>query len=235
MADHCPALAVASVYLGLLLLAILSLRSLFGGHENGTTPKTDNHQPVFLKGQPAEKRVTHRLASLFPRQFHLDHECLLNRDSEIIPPRCHRVAIRLRTRKKGSCCGTAHPSLSSLSSGKKRDCSSVASDNSMLLFQESSEAHSCSPAANETTVRFASLFFRLRLLVGTHRGDRSPLDGTAAGSELIHPAPFHAHPLSSFCSSSAVESAAAFPVLTHTVSVRITSNIVWVDVVIVMV
>merc|ERR1719245_1352872 len=40
-------------------------------------------------------------------------------------------------------------------------------------------------------VQFASLFFRLRLLVGTvHGGDRSPLGGTAAaGSELIHPAP----------------------------------------------
>ena len=201
-----------------LLFAILSLRSLFGGHENGTTPKTDNHQPV-LKGQPAEKRVTHRLASLFRRQFHLDHECLLNLDSEIIPPRCHRVAIRPRKVAAAALCTQVSRRNRVVKKGLFLDrvgqLDAVVSG-VVRQFSLPSSSSDCG------------------WLVGTHRGDRSPLGGTAAGSELIHPAPFHAHPLSSFCSSSAVE-AAAFPVLTHTVSVRITSNIVWVDVVIVMV
>ena len=157
-----------------LLFAIRSLRSLFGGHENGTTPKTDNHQPV-LKGQPAEKRVTHRLASLFRRQFHLDHECLLNLDSEIIPPRCHRVAIRPRKVAAAALCTQVSRRNRVVKKGLFLD-----------RVGQLDAVVSCSPTATETTVQFASLFFRLRL-VGTH-GQRGSLAARwHRGGERVDP------------------------------------------------
>jgi len=183
-----------------LLFAILSLRSLFGGHENGTTPKTDNYQPV-LRGQPAEKRVTHRLASLFgghengttPKtdnhqpvlkgqpaekgshivshlsslgNFILIMECLLNLDSEIIPPRCHRVAIRPRKVAAAALCTQVSRRNRVVKKGLFLD-----------RVGQLDAVVSCSPTATETTVQFASLFFRLRL-AGWH----TRTEGTARRS-----------------------------------------------------